>query len=274
MFAEGEVLKSIARERGVETSGSDDEIRSRLFELLGLEEVTVKVDEKESEESQYTLQINNADNLREEDGTMILEGNVSISFQYGEDKPKTLSSSSLILDTENKKITALGTVIYKDSSKDAAIQEIKADVFSLLWEKGDFVISGGTTETERKNSEDKSVSFYTTGETLTYSSSGYMLYDEGYITSNPIHAYSSISASRIAILPGEDMFLSSVFFNIGRESLFSICLFSFPLGREYLVILCSASTLPKVPLSIPHLNSSAIIQELKKWMSQAHSPLF
>ena len=71
MFAEGEVLKSIARERGVETSGSDDEIRSRLFELLGLEEVTVKVDEKESEESQYTLQINNADNLREEDGTMI-----------------------------------------------------------------------------------------------------------------------------------------------------------------------------------------------------------
>ena len=91
MFAEGEVLKSIARERGVETSGSDDEIRSRLFELLGLEEVTVKVDEKESEKSQYTLQINNADNLREEDGTMILEGNVSISFQYGEEKPKTLS---------------------------------------------------------------------------------------------------------------------------------------------------------------------------------------
>ena len=52
MFAEGAVLKSIARERGVDTSGSDDEIRSRLFELLGLEEVTVKVDEKESEESQ------------------------------------------------------------------------------------------------------------------------------------------------------------------------------------------------------------------------------
>ena len=231
MFAEGEVLKSIARERGVETSGSDDEIRSRLFELLGLEEVTVKVDEKESEESQYTLQINNADNLREEDGTMILEGNVSISFQYGEDKPKTLSSSSLILDTENKKITALGTVIYKDSSKDAAIQEIKADVFSLLWEKGDFVISGGTTETERKNSEDKSVSFYTTGETLTYSSSGYMLYDEGYITSNPIHAYSSISASRIAILPGEDMFLSSVFFNIGRVPVFYMPFFFYPGSR-------------------------------------------
>ena len=231
MFAEGEVLKSIARERGVDTSGSDDEIRSRIFEALGLEEVTLKVEEEEKEESRYTLQINNADNLREVDGTMILEGNVSISFQYGEEKPKTLSSSSLILDTENKKITALGTVVFKDNSKDAAMQEINADVFSLLWEKGDFVISGGTTETERKNSEGESVSFYTTGETLSYSSSGYMLYDEGYITSNPKHAYSSISASRIAILPGEDMFLSSVFFNIGRVPIFYLPFFFYPGSR-------------------------------------------
>ena len=231
MFAEGEVLKSIARERGVDTSGSDDEIRSRIFEALGLEEVTLKVEEEEKEESRYTLQINNADNLREVDGTMILEGNVSISFQYGEEKPKTLSSSSLILDTENKKITALGTVVFKDNSKDAAIQEINADVFSLLWEKGDFVIIGGTTETERKNSEGESVSFYTTGETLSYSSSGYMLYDEGYITSNPKHAYSSISASRIAILPGEDMFLSSVFFNIGRVPIFYLPFFFYPGSR-------------------------------------------
>ena len=104
MFAEGDVLTSIARERGVETSGSDAEIRSRLFESLGLEEVTVKVEEEESEETKYTLRINNADNLKEVGGTMILEGNVSISFQYGEEMPKTLSSSSLILDTENKMI--------------------------------------------------------------------------------------------------------------------------------------------------------------------------
>ena len=48
LFAEGEVLKSIAKERGVETSGSDAEIRSRLFEALGLEEVTLKVEEEES----------------------------------------------------------------------------------------------------------------------------------------------------------------------------------------------------------------------------------
>ena len=58
MFAEGDVLTSIARERGVETSGSDAEIRSRLFESLGLEEVTVKVEEEESEETKYTLRIN------------------------------------------------------------------------------------------------------------------------------------------------------------------------------------------------------------------------
>ena len=78
MFAEGEVLKSIAKERGVETSGSDAEIRSRLFEALGLEEVTLKVEEEESEETKYTLRINNADNLKEVGGTMILEVNLYI----------------------------------------------------------------------------------------------------------------------------------------------------------------------------------------------------
>ena len=183
MFAEGDVLKSIARERGVDDGGSDEEIRSRLFQALELEEVEVKVDEESNgEKVEYSLQILNSDSLKENNGTVILDGNVSISFSYGDEKPKTLSSSTLILDTENKKITALGNVVFIDGQKDAAIQEIKADVFTLLWEKGDFVISGGTTETTRKNSEEESVSFFTTGETLSYSSSGCMLYDKGYIT--------------------------------------------------------------------------------------------
>ena len=232
MFAEGDVLKSIARERGVDDGGSDEEIRSRLFQALELEEVEVKVDEESNgEKVEYSLQILNSDSLKENNGTVILDGNVSISFSYGDEKPKTLSSSTLILDTENKKITALGNVVFIDGQKDAAIQEIKADVFTLLWEKGDFVISGGTTETTRKNSEEESVSFFTTGETLSYSSSGYMLYDKGYITSNPRDAYSSISASRIAILPGEDMFMSSMFFNIGRVPMFYLPFFFYPGSR-------------------------------------------
>ena len=247
MFAEGDVLKSIARERGVDDGGSDEEIRSRLFQALELEEVEVKVDEESNDEKvEYSLQILNSDSLKENNGTVILDGNVSISFSYGDEKPKTLSSSTLILDTENKKITALGNVVFIDGQKDAAIQEIKADVFTLLWEKGDFVISGGTTETTRKNSEEESVSFFTTGETLSYSSSGYMLYDKGYITSNPRDAYSSISASRIAILPGEDMFMSSMFFNIGRVPMFYLPFFFYP-------------------------GSSDTIRELKKPMNPVHS---
>ena len=194
MFAQGEVLKSIARERGIDDSLGEEEIRRRLFEKLELEEVTLKVEETVNDDNKYKLEIINADNLRQQEGTTILEGNVSISFSYGDNQPKILTASSLILDTDNKKITALGSVVYSDSEKDAPIQEIKADVFTLLWEKGDFVISGGTTETTRKNSEEESVSFYTTGETLSYSASGFMLYDKGYITSNPKDAYSSIFA--------------------------------------------------------------------------------
>lgn len=231
MFAQGEVLKSIARERGIDDSLGEEEIRRRLFEKLELEEVTLKVEETVNDDNKYKLEIINADNLRQQEGTTILEGNVSISFSYGDNQPKTLTASSLILDTDNKKITALGSVVYSDSEKDAPIQEIKADVFTLLWEKGDFVISGGTTETTRKNSEEESVSFYTTGETLSYSASGFMLYDKGYITSNPKDAYSSISANRIAILPGEDMFMSSVLFNIGRVPIFYLPFFFYPGSR-------------------------------------------
>ena len=58
-----------------------------------------------------------------------------------------------------------------------------------------------------------------------------MLYDKGYITSNPRDAYSSISASRIAILPGEDMFMSSMFFNIGRVPMFYLPFFFYPGSR-------------------------------------------
>ena len=80
MFAQGEVLKSIARERGIDDSLGEEEIRRRLFEKLELEEVTLKVEETVNDDNKYKLEIINADNLRQQEGTTILEGNVSISF--------------------------------------------------------------------------------------------------------------------------------------------------------------------------------------------------
>lgn len=228
--ADRDILEQMANSRGLDISGSDEDVRKRLYEYLGLEEVTVKLEETK-DGGDYRLEILGADNLEDRGGCFVLEGNVSISFSYSDQSPKILTSSSVILDNENKMITALGTVVYTDKDKDAPIQEIKADVFTLLWEKGDFYISGGTTETKRKNSEGDSVSFYTSGETLSYLSEGAILYDKGYITSNPVHAYSSISADRIAILPGQDMFLSSALFNIGRVPVFWFPFFFFPGSR-------------------------------------------
>ena len=238
-FSTTDELKAMAMARGLEAEGSDEEIRDRLYFYEGLEKVEVKVEEGESEDkeekkdedSSYVLTVLGADSLKQSDSALTLEGNVKLSFRKGDGNEKILSAAVVIVDTEFSKITALGDASYVDDSKDAPIQEISADIFTLLWDQGDLYISGGSTKTERKNSEEKSVVFHTSGEMLSYLSEGAMVYDEGYITSNPSHAYSSISANRIAILPGEDMFLSSATFRIGRVPVFWIPFFFFPGSR-------------------------------------------
>ena len=228
--AEGEVLRNMAQLRGIPTDGDEEEVRKLIFEYEGLSYSSISLPEDISEDT-YSLSIINADSLREEGEVILLEGNVVISLTVDGGEPKSLSASRVIIDSPFSRITALGNATYSDKAKDAPIQEIEADVFSLFYESGDLSIIGGTTMTERKNSDEKTVSFYTTGETLSYSDAGAMLYDKGYITSNPKEAYSSISASRIAILPGEDMFLSSAVFNIGRVPIFYIPFFFYPGSR-------------------------------------------
>ena len=228
--AEGEVLRNMAQLRGIPSEGDEEEVRKLIFEYEGLSYSSISLPEDISEDT-YSLSIINADSLREEGEVILLEGNVVISLTVDGGEPKSLSASRVIIDSPFSRITALGNATYSDKAKDAPIQEIEADVFSLFYESGDLSIIGGTTMTERKNSDEKTVSFYTTGETLSYSDAGAMLYDKGYITSNPKEAYSSISASRIAILPGEDMFLSSAVFNIGRVPIFYIPFFFYPGSR-------------------------------------------
>lgn len=246
-YAPESVLSSMALSRGLDTSGTADEIRERLYDYYGyvktdiLEDspgkkgeeepqtdVSVEPRNAESTESTYVLQINSANSVTGSDSVFTIEGNVIIDFLQGDNDKKTLSATKVVVDTSRKIITALGNAKYVDSASDAAIKEIEADILTVAWEEGDIYITDGTTTTERQNSEKKKVTFSTSGERLSYLSEGAIIFDEGYITSNPKTAYSSISASSIMILPGEDMFLSNATFNIGRVPIFYLPFFFFP----------------------------------------------
>ena len=99
--ADRDILEQMANSRGFDISGSDDEVSKLLYDYLGLEEVTVKLEETK-DGGDYRLEILGADNLEDRDGCFVLEGNVSISFSYSDQSPKILTSSSVILDNENK----------------------------------------------------------------------------------------------------------------------------------------------------------------------------
>ncbi|MBQ0071256.1 MAG: hypothetical protein KBS81_05285, partial [Spirochaetales bacterium] len=234
-YADRTSLQNMCSMRGLSTSGSDEDLRSALYDYEELDVYTVKESTGEKEEEQgkssYQLEVLNADSLSEENGVLTLAGVVSISIKTNDQEPKNLSASRIVVDGELSKVTALGNVIYRDSDSNAALQEISADVFTILWEKGDIYISGGTTSTERQNVDNDTILFYTSGETLTYLDEGAILYDNGYITSNPKHAYSSISAKKLELLPGQDMFLSQATFNIGRVPVLYLPAFMFPGSR-------------------------------------------
>ncbi len=231
-YASHDILLSMAQSRGLSSDGSDDEIRKRLYAYCGFEEVSITADEPETDsDSEYTLTISNADTVSSSEGVVTLEGNVSIDFDFADRATKSLTASTVIVDSERAILTAIGDAKYTDNAEDAAIKEIDADILTVKWEVMDILLTGGSTSTERENSEKKKVTFSTSGERLAYLNEGAVVFDEGYITSNPETAYSSISAQSIMILPGQDMFLSSATFNIGRVPIFYLPFFFFPGSR-------------------------------------------
>lgn len=217
--------------RGLDTSGTIEEMRNRLYEYENLEYYSLELEKDENEKEEYKINIISAESFNKKDDVLLLDGNVELEFILSEGGKKRLSASSVIIETEKKKLTALGSALYSDLDTTSSIKEIDGDVLTVEWQEENIYITDGTTKTERRNSDNKEVTFYTSGDSLSYLNGGSIIFDEGYITSNPEYRYSSISAKRISILPGEDMFLYSATFNIGRVPILYLPFFFFPGSR-------------------------------------------
>ena len=223
--ADSESLRNMAALRGIDTSLSDDMIRNELYKAEGLETVS----EKEEEDGTYSVLIEGADYLSSSQGVITLRGNVSLSFSKGDDET-IMISDEVVIDTSSSLIVALGNVNFSSQGENNA-QRIDADIVSFYWEKGNLVVENASTLNERKNSEGEDVNVYSVGERLTYFDNGSAIYEDGYIASSDDDPLSSISASRITMLPGSDMLIENAVLNIGRVPIFYFPFFFFPGSR-------------------------------------------
>ena len=223
-FANDDELESMAELRGIEGS-SRAELLAKLYEYEGLE----AYEEEKAGESDITLRILSAESVTSRGSTVIISGNGSLTFT-DDGKVSTVFADTVIVDTGNKTMTALENVQFlTDSSSE--ISTIEADIVSLAWETGEIKVSNATTSTEREDSDGNKITFYTTGELLTYGQSGAMLFDRGVVGLGEKDPHSSIQATSLALLPGSDMFISNAVLKIGRVPVFWFPFFLFPGSR-------------------------------------------
>lgn len=237
-FASDEALRNMCALRGIE-EGTREEMQNALYEYEGLEAYSIEepAADSESEESEgiqeqdepYVLTIDSAENLSRDGDRAILSGGSSISF-LNNGIAATLSADTIVIDMDNSRLTALENVSYHTDDESAAIQDINADIVTLAWESGGIVVTDATTSTTKEPTDDNPdpITIYTSGETLRFSQDGGMIYQDGFITSNPDEAYSSITAKEIAMLPGSDMFVTNAYLSIGRVPIFWLPFLYFP----------------------------------------------
>lgn len=252
--ADYEELQLLCAIRGLSSDGTESELRTRLEESEGLlltsslSENSVSESSSENAPTESNATINSDEPLAEQKGPslaadsesfsltilhsdtmeriadknsnlVLLNGNVKVEFVPKKSgNKKTLAAHKVVIDSGHHKLSAMGNVTYQDSEvSDKSLQKIESELVVLDWSTGNLQVSGGNVSTTRTNSDDEEVTFYSYSSLLSYDEDlGSMILNDGYITSNPDTAYSSISADKIAILPYGDMFLKNAVLKIGR----------------------------------------------------------
>ena len=235
-FASDDDLRNMASMRGL-AEGTREEMQQALYDYEGLEAYEIEPDQEPSEaadepsdgaEEGYIVTVNGAENLRKEGDRIVLSGNSSIAIT-DDGIVSELSADTIIIDTANSSLTALENVSYTTEDEEASLKDISADIVTVSWEKGNLIVTNATTTSEGSADDDgDGITIYTSEETLSYTPDGGMLYQDGFITSNPDEAYLSITAKNLAMLSGSDMFVSNAYLSIGRVPIFWLPFFFFP----------------------------------------------
>ena len=185
-------------------------------------------------ESKIVFKIISSDSLKKignENSLFILEGNVDLSFKDQNDSKRELLADIIIIDGVSSKVAALGNVkfINSDTSDNLLNQDVEGSIITLDLQTNNITVSNGSIYTKRKNSDNEYVVFNATSSLLTLNTvNNSLILKNGFITTNPESAYSSISAEKLALLNHGDLYLENAVISIGRVKVFYLPFFFSP----------------------------------------------
>lgn len=193
------------------------------------------INSEEQIKDKLSFNINNSNSLkmiRENDTTfIILEGDISLSFNESSNDKKELKAQKIIIDVTNNKLAAFGSVEFINSESESNLlsQAIGGEIVTYNWQSNKFLVSNANISTQRKNSDNETVVFSATSSLMSLDTiNNTLVLNGGFITTNPDTAYSSISASKFALLNHGDMYLENAKLSIGRINVLYLPFFFSP----------------------------------------------
>ena len=223
-----EELLAMTEAFGLDPEVPEDELAENLLRYFSIDPDTVMNDVETPETEKATsIIIENADMLYSSGDTVIMSGNVRISFTTDSDSSqRTLVSDNVAINLNQKVLDASGSVSLEGTQDQK--RTFKGEVISLDWSSLDVVVFQGMSSTGRKNSTGKEILFYVAGDSISYAgSSGGIFFRQGTIATTSEDPYWSITAQKLS-LSQNDLFVDRAWFRLGRVPIFYFPIFFYP----------------------------------------------
>ena len=223
-----EELLAMTEAFGLDPEVPEDELAENLLRYFSINPDTVMDGEEiPIKEKATSIIIDNADMLYSSGDTVIMSGNVRISFTTDSDSSqRTLVSDNVAINLNRKVLDASGSVSLEGTKEQN--RTFKGDVISLDWSSLDVIVFEGMSSTGRKNSSGQEILFYVSGDSISYAgSSGGIFFRQGTIATTSEDPYWSITAQKLS-LSQNDLFVDRAWFRLGRVPIFYFPIFFYP----------------------------------------------
>jgi hypothetical protein len=213
---------------GLNTIGEREDLADRLYEYYGIDRLEQSIEEGEET---IALELLYADYLKTGEAIR-LTGDVRLNISDAESgSVQKLTADSVVINSETGRIAAIGNV-HIEQDLGGEVQSLEAESFIITTEGKQGVFLSAISRMDRTGSENQSIEFYLTGSVLIRDGETLLL-ESSFMSSDLEHAYYSLTADTMRILPKGDWFLTHGVLHIGRVPVFYMPFFFYPAHRFF-----------------------------------------
>lgn len=213
---------------GLATTGSIDELRSRLYEKFGIKKETASINKKS-----YIITIESAENSSyftvdsSDDRYLKLLGGVKLIMKEEEkNNTHTINADEILLNQTQNTMTASGNVVYKLDKADG-VEYFYGDSFTVDLDTWNVNFIDGTSAQDQKQANDTNFRFE--AESISRKNGNVLVLENGTITSSASkNPYYSIRASKVWILGGNEWAILNATLFVGQIPVFYFPFFYYP----------------------------------------------